>query len=70
MLQTVGSEGYVFQIETTWRAASLGFEISEVPIVFTERIAGQSKMNSRIAREAVWRVPLLRLAGRFEGDAS
>ena len=69
-LQTVGSEGYVFQIETTWRAASLGFEISEVPIVFTERIAGQSKMNSRIAREAVWRVPLLRIAGRFEGDVS
>ena len=69
-IETVGSEGYVFQIETTWRASCLGFEISEVPIVFTERIAGESKMNSRIAREAVWRVPLLRLSGRFQGERS
>ena len=60
-LQEVGSEGYVFQIETTWRAYRRGFSIVEVPIVFTERIAGASKMNAGIAREAAWRVPALRL---------
>ncbi len=60
-LEEVGSEGYVFQIETTWRAYQRGFSIVEVPIVFTERIAGSSKMNAGIAREAAWRVPALRL---------
>ncbi len=60
-LQEVGSEGYVFQIETTWRAYRRGFSIVEVPIVFTERVAGASKMNAGIAREAAWRVPSLRL---------
>jgi dolichol-phosphate mannosyltransferase len=60
-LQEVGSEGYVFQVETTWRAYRRGFAIVEVPIVFTEREAGASKMSAGIAREAAWRVPSLRL---------
>jgi dolichol-phosphate mannosyltransferase len=63
-LQEVGSEGYVFQVETSWRALSRGFSIVEVPIVFTERAAGASKMSAAIAREAAWRVPALRLQRR------
>lgn len=60
-LMDVGSEGYVFQVETTWRALKRGFSVVEVPIVFTERAAGASKMSAAIAREAAWRVPALRL---------
>jgi dolichol-phosphate mannosyltransferase len=60
-LQKVGSEGYVFQVETTWRALQRGYTVVEVPIVFTERAAGASKMSAAIAREAAWRVPALRL---------
>ena len=55
----VASNGYVFQAETTLRAARLGFRIEEVPIVFTEREGGVSKMSGAIAVEAVWRVPRL-----------
>jgi len=62
-LQDVGSEGYVFQVETTFRAWKRGWSIAEVPIVFTERAAGASKMSAAIAREAAWRVPALRLRG-------
>lgn len=65
-LDTIKSNGYSFQVEmthTTWR---LGFAIVEVPIVFEERRSGQSKMSSRIVREAllmVWKL-LLRGGGR------
>lgn len=53
---TVSSEGYSFQIETTYRAAKLGLRIVEIPIVFTERRAGASKMSLAIVLEAMWRV--------------
>ena len=56
------SEGYVFQVEMTWRAVGLGASVVEVPIVFTERVGGVSKMSRQIALEAVRRVPELRLA--------
>jgi dolichol-phosphate mannosyltransferase len=59
-LDSVRSQGYVFQIEVTYRAVLAGFRIEEVPIVFCERDAGTSKMSSRIAFEAIWRVPRLR----------
>ncbi len=59
-LDSVRSQGYVFQIEITYRAALAGFRVEEVPIVFRERDAGASKMSGRIALEAIWRVPLLR----------
>jgi dolichol-phosphate mannosyltransferase len=59
-LETVRSEGYAFQIEMTYRAVLLGFRVQEVPIVFTDRIAGGSKMSRRIVLEAAWRVPQLR----------
>jgi dolichol-phosphate mannosyltransferase len=59
-LSTVRAEGYVFQIEVTYRALLAGFTVKEVPIVFYDRTAGKSKMSSRIALEAMWLVPTLR----------
>jgi len=50
------SNGYSFQIENTWRAARLGLTTTEVPITFTDRTVGVSKMSSDIVREAVLRV--------------
>ncbi|MEM9865887.1 MAG: polyprenol monophosphomannose synthase, partial [Myxococcota bacterium] len=60
-LSAVRSEGYSFQIELTYRALRRGFRIEEVPIVFVDRRAGQSKMSRRIFAEAVMMVPKLRL---------
>ncbi|PZQ92081.1 MAG: dolichol-phosphate mannosyltransferase [Leifsonia xyli] len=68
-LGTVASEGYCFQIELLWRAVRRGFRIVEVPITFTERTHGTSKMDSRIVIEAMWRVTgwgLALLAGQPE----
>lgn len=59
-LDAVSTAGYGFQIELTYRALQLGFSVREVPIVFRDRQAGVSKMNARIALEAVWRVPALK----------
>ena len=59
-LETVRAEGYVFQIEVTYRALLAGFKVTEVPIVFRDRRVGTSKMSTRIALEAMWAVPLLR----------
>lgn len=61
---TVASEGYSFQIETTYRTARLGLRIVEIPIVFTERRAGASKMSLAIVLEAMWRVWGFRLGRR------
>jgi dolichol-phosphate mannosyltransferase len=63
-LEAVDSDGYGFQIELTYRALQAGFQVTEVPIVFRDRRVGQSKMTPRIALEAVWKVPALRLRGR------
>lgn len=60
-LSRVKSNGYSFQIEMNFRAWKLGFRIAEVPIVFTERAEGHSKMNRRIVREATVKVWELRL---------
>lgn len=65
----VGSNGYAFQIEMSFRVWKKGFRIKEIPIVFTDREHGQSKMSKRIVREAIWMVPKLRLmawTGRLE----
>jgi dolichol-phosphate mannosyltransferase len=59
-LPSVRAEGYVFQIEVTYRALLAGFTVREVPIVFRDRTAGSSKMSPRIALEAMWLVPALR----------
>jgi dolichol-phosphate mannosyltransferase len=55
-LEAVQSTGYAFQIELTYRAIQQGFRVKELPIIFYERTAGQSKMSSRIVAEAVKRV--------------
>jgi dolichol-phosphate mannosyltransferase len=60
-LERITSRGYAFQIETTYRALRAGFRVAEVPIVFTDREAGRSKMSRMIVLEAVARVPALRL---------
>jgi dolichol-phosphate mannosyltransferase len=57
----VRSQGYAFQVELTYRAVRAGFRVVEVPIVFRDRERGQSKMSWRIAAEAMWLVPLLRI---------
>jgi dolichol-phosphate mannosyltransferase len=61
-LDAVHSKGYAFQIEVTYRALRKGFRVVEVPIVFVDRQVGGSKMSRTIVLEAIWRVPLLRLA--------
>lgn len=60
-LERVRSNGYAFQIELKFRAWARGFTLKEVPILFTERDTGDSKMSKRIVREAVWRVWWLKL---------
>lgn len=60
-LADVASNGYVFQIELTFRAWKKGFSIGQIPIVFEERTEGESKMSKRIVFEAVWKVWQLRL---------
>jgi dolichol-phosphate mannosyltransferase len=60
-LERITSRGYAFQIETTYRALRAGFRVIEIPIVFTDREAGRSKMSRTIVLEAIGRVPALRL---------
>lgn len=57
----VRSDGYAFQIEITFKAWRKGFRIREIPIVFVDRKAGESKMSRRIVWEAAWMVWRLRL---------
>jgi dolichol-phosphate mannosyltransferase len=61
-LDAIGSKGYAFQIEITYRALRKGFRLVEVPIRFAERTAGRSKMSRSIVLEGIVNVPLLRLA--------
>jgi len=67
-LDGISSLGYAFQIETTYRALRAGFRVVEVPITFSDREVGGSKMSKGIVLEAIWRVPVLRaraLLGRL-----
>src|SRR5262245_51736512 len=67
-LDEIDSKGYAFQIETTYRVHRAGFRVVEIPIAFTDREQGTSKMNGAIVLVAVWKVPLIRLralAGRL-----
>jgi dolichol-phosphate mannosyltransferase len=63
-LSAIGADGYGFQIEMTYRALQAGFHVQEMPIVFRDRRVGSSKMSARIAFEAFWKVPALRLRDR------
>ena len=60
-LERISSRGYAFQIETTYRSLRAGFRVVEIPIVFTDREAGRSKMSRGIVLEAIARVLALRL---------
>jgi dolichol-phosphate mannosyltransferase len=64
-LDRVRSNGYSFQIEMNFIAWKRGFRLMEVPIVFTERTEGLSKMSKAIVREATWKVWELRLRSLF-----
>lgn len=58
-IDDLGSDGYGFTIEATWRALQRGATVSEVPIVFADRVAGASKLSRRIVFEAavlVWKL--------------
>ncbi len=61
-LDAITSRGYMFQIETTYRARRAGFRVVEIPITFSDREVGGSKMSHSIVAEAIWKVPALRLA--------
>jgi dolichol-phosphate mannosyltransferase len=60
-LDRIQSTGYTFQIELKLRAWRNGFRFVEVPIIFTERDHGESKMSKLIILEAVWKVWKLRI---------
>lgn len=55
-VNTIHSNGYSFQIETTYRAFRQGYKIKELPIIFYERTMGKSKISKHIIVEAVWLV--------------
>jgi dolichol-phosphate mannosyltransferase len=63
-LDSIESRGYAFQVEITYRTVQQGFKVVEVPIVFRDRQKGTSKIDRSVIREALWRVPLLRLRDR------
>ena len=67
-LSRIKSNGYAFQIETSFKAWKNGFRIAEIPIVFLEREAGNSKMSKGIVYEAffmVWKLRLRSMIGRL-----
>lgn len=64
-LDQIESNGYAFQVELKLRAWRKGFDPLEIPIVFTERETGDSKMSKAIVLEAVWKIWKLRLLDLF-----
>ena len=60
-LDKIKSNGYAFQIEMNFKAWKNGWKLKEIPIVFTDRVEGSSKMSKKIVYEAVWMVWKLRL---------
>ncbi len=64
-LSRIKFKGYAFQIEMKFTAWKFGFNIVEVPIIFTDRREGSSKMSGGIVNEAVWGVIKLKLASLF-----
>ena len=66
-LDEVASTGYCFQIDLGWKTWRAGYRVREVPITFTEREVGASKMSSAIVVEALWRVAVWGLTSRSRG---
>ncbi|GCE41359.1 Dolichol-phosphate mannosyltransferase in lipid-linked oligosaccharide synthesis cluster [Rhodococcus wratislaviensis] len=64
-LAAVESHGYCFQVDLAWRAIQEGFTVREVPITFTEREIGESKMSGGIVREALLKVTQWGLRNRI-----
>ncbi|MCK0518778.1 MULTISPECIES: polyprenol monophosphomannose synthase [Williamsia] len=64
-LSSIESHGYCFQVDLGWRTVQAGFDVAEVPITFTERELGESKMSGSIVREAAFKVPRWGLAHRM-----
>ena len=64
-LDKIQNKGYAFQIEMKFTAWKCGFRLVEVPIVFTDRKAGSSKMSGGIFNEALWGVILLKIKSWF-----
>ncbi|GAA1262598.1 polyprenol monophosphomannose synthase [Sphaerisporangium rubeum] len=62
-LSDIQSEGYCFQVDLTLRTIRNGLRVTEVPITFTDRTVGASKMSRAIVAEALWRVTLWGIAG-------
>ena len=58
----IRSEGYSFQIEVAYWCLEAGYDVEEVPIIFTDRHAGRSKIGVSVLLEAIYLVPLLRLS--------
>lgn len=65
-LDKINFVGYAFQIEMKFTAWKLGFKIKEVPIIFTDRKKGQSKMNSSIFKEAIFGVLFMKIKSWFK----
>lgn len=63
---SVRSQGYCFQVDLAWRAHRHGLRVVEVPITFTERERGASKMSPAIVREALWRVTVWGARARWQ----
>ena len=61
--------GYAFQIEMKFKTWKKGFEITEVPIIFTDRTQGESKMSGSIFKEAIFGVMDLRLQSIFKSPS-
>ena len=70
-LDCIYSDHYAFQIEMNYRAKQKGFKLAEIPIVFEDRLQGESKISKRVIFEAiwvVWRLRLQTLLSQFTGS--
>jgi dolichol-phosphate mannosyltransferase len=65
-LDEVKFVGYAFQIEMKFKAIQYSFQVTEIPIIFTDRTLGESKMSTKIFKEAFWGVIQLKLESLFK----
>ncbi|XOD68290.1 MAG: polyprenol monophosphomannose synthase [Flavobacteriales bacterium Tduv] len=65
-LKKINCSGYLFQIKMKYIAWKKGFKIKEIPIIFTDRVAGSSKMSSKIITEALWGVLCIKIQSLFK----
>ena len=65
-LKKIRFKGYAFQIEMKFNAWKHGFVLKEIPIIFTDRKEGQSKMSGKIVHEAIWGVISMKISSWFK----